>query len=179
GYFDEDGFLYLTGRAKDLIIRGGHNIDPELIEEPLNRHPQVLSAIAVGMPDPYAGELPMAFVVPRPGAEVTPEQLLSWCEAEVSERAAIPKRVEFIPAIPLTAVGKVFRPALREQISAKVLMEHLQAEGINALVSCKWQDKLGMTAEVKVADAQDQNSSELADKINSLLSAYNIAVNVT
>lgn len=178
GYFDDDGFLYLTGRAKDLIIRSGHNIDPELIEEPLNRHPQVLSAIAVGMPDPYAGELPMAFVVPRPGTDVTAAELLAWCEAEVSERAAIPKRIEFIAAIPLTAVGKVFRPLLREQISAKVLTEHLQAEGINAQVSCQWQDKIGMTAEVTVREHDGQNLAALADNISSLLSAYNIAVTV-
>ena len=179
GYLDENGFLYLTGRAKDLIIRSGHNIDPELIEEPLNRHPDVLSAIAVGMPDPYAGELPMAYVVARPGSAVTVEQLLAWCEAEVSERAAIPKRIELIASMPMTAVGKIFRPVLREQISTKVLTEHLAAQGIDAQVSCKADNKLGMTATVTVTAGTGQNRSELAERIAGLLSPYNIVVSIS
>ena len=178
GYLDEKGFLCLTGRAKDLIIRSGHNIDPELIEEPLNRHPDVVSAIAVGMPDPYAGELPMAFVVTKPGSNVTPEQLLEWCQTHISERAAIPKRLEIVPAIPLTAVGKVFRPALREQISAKVLSERLQAEGIEAQVSCKFQDRTGMTADIMLGDQHGANLSEQAEKIGNLLGSYQITINV-
>ncbi|MBU2097941.1 MAG: AMP-binding protein, partial [Gammaproteobacteria bacterium] len=171
GYVDSDGFLYLTGRAKDLIIRSGHNIDPEIIEEPLNRHPDVLSAIAVGMPDPYAGELPMAFVVLRPGATVTPQALLTYCETEVSERAAIPKRIEIIAAMPLTAVGKIFRPLLREQISASILQEHLQQQGIAADVSCKVDNKTGMTASIKLVDNNNQA------RASEMLSPYNIVVN--
>lgn len=170
GYLDNDGFLYLTGRAKDLIIRSGHNIDPEIIEEPLNRHPDVLSAIAVGMPDPYAGELPMVFVVLRPGAAVTTAELLSYCETEVSERAAIPKRIEIIATMPMTAVGKIFRPLLREQISASVLREHLQQQGITAQISCKADNKLGMTASIQLSEKQDQA------KASELLSSYNIVV---
>lgn len=173
GYLDNNGFLYLTGRAKDLIIRSGHNIDPELIEEPLNRHPQVVGAIAVGMPDPYAGELPMAFVVLQPDATVTAEQLLAYCAEEVSERAAIPKRIEIIAAMPMTAVGKIFRPQLREQISASVLREHLLQQNIMADVSCKADNKLGMIAAIKLQDAKDQA------KASELLNAYNIAVHYT
>lgn len=170
GYMDSDGFLYLTGRAKDLIIRSGHNIDPEIIEEPLNKHPDILSAIAVGMPDPYAGELPMAYVVLRPGSSVTPEELLDYCESEVSERAAIPKRIEIITSMPLTAVGKIFRPLLREQISATILREDLKHQGVIAEVSCKVDSKIGMTASVKLANANDQA------KTSELLSPYNIVV---
>ncbi|WP_339859481.1 acyl-CoA synthetase [Pseudohongiella acticola] len=173
GYLDEQGFLYLTGRAKDLIIRGGHNIDPELIEEPLNLHPDVISATAVGMPDPYAGELPMAFVVTRPGSTITPQALLSYCEKEVSERAAIPKRIEFIDAMPMTAVGKIFRPALRQQISAAILQEHLEREHINAMVTTRFDNKKGLTATVALQDATRQEETE------ALLSPYNVAINVT
>jgi fatty-acyl-CoA synthase len=170
GYMDHDGFLYLTGRAKDLIIRSGHNIDPEIIEEPLNKHPNVLSAIAIGMPDPYAGELPMAFVVLQPGSAVTPDELLSYCQSAVSERAAIPKRIEIITSMPLTAVGKIFRPLLREQISATVLHEHLHREGISAEISCKADSKVGMTASIKLADEHSKAN------VSELLSPYNIAV---
>lgn len=173
GYVDDEGFLYLTGRAKDLIIRGGHNIDPEIIEEPLNRHPNVLSAIAVGMPDPYAGELPMAFVVLQPGADTTAAELLSYCEAEVSERAAIPKRIEIISAMPITAVGKIFKPVLREQISSAVLSEHLAKEGISARVTCKADNKTGLTASVKLGDPTQKEATE------ELLSAYNVIVEMS
>ena len=168
GYMDNDGFLYLTGRAKDLISRSGHNIDPEIIEEPLNRHPEVLSAIAVGMPDPYAGELPMAFVVLQPGSAVTAQDLLTYCESEVSERAAVPKRIELIATMPMTAVGKIFRPLLREQISARVLHEHLLQQGIVADINCKADSKLGMTATVTLRNPDDQ------EQASELLSPYNI-----
>ena len=171
GYVDDDGYLYLTGRAKDLIIRSGHNIDPELIEEPLNRHPDVISATAVGMPDPYAGELPMAFVVTRPGSSVTTEELLSYCETHVSERAAIPKRLELIDAMPVTAVGKIFRPALRQKITALVLVEHLASEGIKARAEAIIDSKKGMTATVWL---DDDSQREVAGRA---LEAFNVAVN--
>ncbi|GJM14371.1 MAG: acyl-CoA synthetase [Pseudohongiella sp.] len=152
GYLGEDNFLYLSGRAKDLIIRGGHNIDPELIEEPLNSHPAVNVAIAVGLPDPYAGELPMAFVVRNSGHEVTAEQLISYCGERISERAAIPKRIEFIDAMPLTAVGKIFRPTLREMITTKALSEHIEKGGIAAQVRCFVDKRKGLCAEIQAAD---------------------------
>ncbi|MDP2283093.1 MAG: acyl-CoA synthetase, partial [Pseudohongiella sp.] len=156
-----------------LIIRGGHNIDPEIIEEPLNSHPSVLSAIAVGMPDPYAGELPMAFVVLQPGATVSSAELLSFCETEVSERAAIPKRIEILSTMPMTAVGKIFRPVLREQISAAVLTEHLAKAGIAAEVACKADNKTGMNASIKLQDAAQKSAAE------ELLSSYNLVVHIT
>lgn len=167
GYTDADGYLYLTGRAKDLIIRSGHNIDPELIEEPLNRHPDVVSTTAVGMPDPYAGELPMAYVVIRPGSTVSTHDLLTWCEQEVSERAAIPKRIEVIDTMPVTAVGKIFRPVLRERITSLVLSEHLQREGIEAQIQVSIDNKLGMVAVVTLKDPSQRTQAE------TLLSSYN------
>lgn len=173
GYMDEQGFLYLTGRAKDLIIRGGHNIDPELIEEPLNLHPDVITATAVGMPDPYAGELPMAFVVVKPGSNITSQALLTYCEDNVSERAAIPKRIEIIDAMPVTAVGKIFRPALRQQISATILQEHLEREHINAIVDARIDNRKGMVATVQLQDAARQ------EETRALLSPYNIDITVS
>ena len=75
GRIDEDGFVFVTGRAKDVIIRGGHNIDPGLIEEPLMQSPDVLLTAAVGKPDAHAGELPIAYVQLVPGSRATPDDL--------------------------------------------------------------------------------------------------------
>jgi fatty-acyl-CoA synthase len=113
GRLDEDGYLWVTGRAKDLIIRGGHNIDPMAIEEVFFQHPAVALAAVVGEPDAYAGELPVAFVQRRPGATVEAAELLAFVRERTPERAAVPVQLYFVDTIPLTAVGKVFKPALR------------------------------------------------------------------
>jgi fatty-acyl-CoA synthase len=164
GYLDADGFLFLSGRAKDLIIRGGHNIDPALLEDVLCRHPAVLSAVAVGMPDAYAGELPMAFVVLAPCSAATHEELLHWCEQHISERAAVPKRIEIIPAMPLTVVGKIYRPALRQHITQLLVRETLAEGGVSATVTCRQDHQRGLTVEVRTPDlaSQDQARTLLA-----------------
>ncbi|HJO11404.1 MAG: acyl-CoA synthetase [Gammaproteobacteria bacterium] len=151
-YLDEQGFLYLSGRAKDLIIRSGHNIDPELIEEALNAHPGVAVAIAIGLPDAYAGELPMAFVVKIPGGNVSEIDLLDYCQSTITERAAIPKRIEFIDTMPLTAVGKIFRPTLRQAIVEKVLREELENKGIAGTVSTVLDAKRGLVAKILLGE---------------------------
>jgi len=152
GYLDDKGFLYLSGRAKDLIIRSGHNIDPDLIEEPLNAHPEVMTSTAIGLPDVYAGELPMAYVVRTPGSEVSAEALIEHCTAEMSERAAIPKRIEFVDAMPLTAVGKVYRPSLRQSISEQVVRETLTNASIAASVESELEKKRGLVIRISVDD---------------------------
>ncbi|MFT6093274.1 MAG: fatty-acyl-CoA synthase [Pseudohongiellaceae bacterium] len=150
GYLDSDGFLYLSGRAKDLIIRGGHNIDPELIEEPLNAHPDVTVSIAIGLPDSYAGELPMAYVVRVKGSEISAEKLIQHCKDTMSERAAIPKRIEFIDTMPLTAVGKIFRPTLRQQITETLVKEVLALNKLPASVSSEIEKKRGLIIKIDV-----------------------------
>jgi fatty-acyl-CoA synthase len=115
GSVDADGYVRLTGRAKDLIIRGGHNIDPRTIEDALLAHPAVVAAAAVGRPDAHAGEVPVAYVALADGAEATEEELRTWATRRVPEAAAAPKRVEVVDAIPLTEVGKVFKPELRRR----------------------------------------------------------------
>jgi fatty-acyl-CoA synthase len=152
GYLDSDGFLYLSGRAKDLIIRGGHNIDPELIEEPLNAHPDVSISIAIGLPDRYAGELPMAYVVRVTDSQISAEQLIEHCANTMSERAAIPKRIEFIDAMPLTAVGKIFRPTLRQQITETLVKEVLASISISAQVASEIEKKRGLVIRIDVDD---------------------------
>ena len=83
GRQDAEGYFYLTGRKKELIIRGGHNIDPASIEEPLHRHPAVQIAAAVGRPDVHAGELPVAYVQLKPGARATEDELLSFARDQI------------------------------------------------------------------------------------------------
>ena len=122
GRFDEDGYVWLTGRAKDVIIRGGHNIDPVAVEEALHKHPAVEMAAAIGRPDAYAGEIPIVFVQLKPGASASPEELQAFARERVAERAAAPAEVRVLAQMPLTAVGKIFKPALRE-IAAKEALE--------------------------------------------------------
>ncbi|WP_410211435.1 acyl-CoA synthetase [Aquirhabdus sp.] len=113
GQQDIDGYFFLTGRKKELIIRGGHNIDPALIEEPLHKHPAVALAAAVGRPDAHAGELPVAYVQLKAGAHTTEAELLTFIESHMTERAALPKQIHIIAEMPLTAVGKIFKPTLK------------------------------------------------------------------
>ncbi|TVT46888.1 acyl-CoA synthetase [Amycolatopsis rhizosphaerae] len=122
---DADGFVHLAGRAKDLIIRGGHNIDPAIIEDALLSHPQVTAAGAVGRPDEHSGEVPVAYVTLVPGATATAEDLLAWAAGRVPERAAVPKSVTVLGALPVTDVGKPYKLALRADATRRVLGEAL------------------------------------------------------
>ncbi|MDB2407353.1 acyl-CoA synthetase [Jannaschia sp.] len=141
GRIDEDGYLWITGRAKDLIIRGGHNIDPAEIEEALAGHPAVAMAGAIGQPDAFAGELPCAYVELVAGATVTPEELVKHCEGHVHERAARPKHIEVLDELPKTAVGKVFKPDLRRRAIIRIYDAALADAGIAAKVSEVMEDK--------------------------------------
>jgi fatty-acyl-CoA synthase len=141
GRIDADGYLFITGRAKDLIIRGGHNIDPAEIEEALAGHPDVAMVGAVGQPDPFAGEMPCAYVELVAGAQATPEALMEHLRAHISERAAIPKHLEILPALPKTAIGKVFKPELRKLAIRRVYDETLAAAGLKARVAAVIEDE--------------------------------------
>lgn len=121
GRIDADGYLWITGRKKDLIIRGGHNIDPAVIEEALLSHPAVAFVGAIGQPDARAGELPCAYVELVAGASATVEQLQAHAEKTISERAAKPHHIEILDELPKTAVGKVFKPDLRRRAIRRVL----------------------------------------------------------
>lgn len=129
GRVDRQGYFWLTGRSKELIIRGGHNIDPKLIEDPLHAHPAVAMAAAVGRPDAHAGEVPVVYVQLRPAASVSEEALMAWAQRNIAERAAWPKKVSVIPALPTTAVGKLFKPALIDREVAAVVNEEAKSVG--------------------------------------------------
>lgn len=132
GRQDEDGYFWLTGRKKELIVRGGHNIEPKLIEETLCKHDSVALAAAVGCPDAHAGEVPVAYValtqsaaenldieneqiILNKAAENLLKEITQFANQNITERAAIPKRIELCTALPTTAVGKVFKPQLEMQ----------------------------------------------------------------
>jgi fatty-acyl-CoA synthase len=121
GHIDAQGYVHITGRAKDVIIRGSHNIDPGLVEDAFQAHPAVALCAVVGEPDAYAGELPVAFVTLKPGVVVSAEALLAEVAPHVYERPAAPKRVTIIDAMPVTAIGKIYKPTLRlRAIEAKL-----------------------------------------------------------
>ena len=122
---DDEGFIYLAGRAKDLIIRGGHNIDPAVIEDALLTHPDVTGAAAVARPDSHSGEVPVGFVSVRPGATITGDELTAFVGGLISERAAIPKAVTVIDAIPVTDVGKPYKVPLRAIAAEHALTDAL------------------------------------------------------
>jgi fatty-acyl-CoA synthase len=130
GREDTEGYFWLTGRSKELIIRGGHNIDPMQIEEPLLRHPDVQMAAAVARPDAYYGELPVAYVQLRTGASASEEAMLEYAKSTIGERAAWPKVIRFIDQMPQTAVGKLFKPALRRMEIRDALLSALNDAGL-------------------------------------------------
>ncbi len=147
GRLDADGYLWITGRAKDLFIRGGHNIDPAVIEEALMGHPAVAFAGAIGQPDAHAGETPAVYVELVAGAVVEAAELQAFAAAHVSDRTAAPKHLEVLAALPKTAVGKVFKPELRRLAITRVYDGALGAAGLGARVHDVVEDKrLGLVA---------------------------------
>jgi fatty-acyl-CoA synthase/long-chain acyl-CoA synthetase len=149
GRVDPDGYLWITGRAKDLIIRGGHNIDPAEIEEALLHHEAVAFAGAIGQPDAHSGEVACAFVELVDGASVSEEDLLAFCKEHVHERAAHPKHLTILTELPKTAVGKIFKPDLRKHAITRVYNDALEKAGLSArVVSVEDDKKLGLVAQV-------------------------------
>ncbi|MDQ0022576.1 fatty-acyl-CoA synthase [Variovorax paradoxus] len=121
GWIDGEGRLNLSGRSKDLIIRSGHNIDPKVIEDALGAHPAVQLCAAVGAPDAYAGELPVVFATLVPGASATADELLAFTAARVDEAPAKPRSVIVIENMPMTNVGKIYKPELRAMAASRVV----------------------------------------------------------
>ncbi len=112
GRLDEDGFLYIVERKKDLIIRGGFNVYPREVEEVLYAHPQIAEAAVVGMPDPLMGEDVLAYVVPRNDATLTEESVIAFCQERLA-KFKCPKRVRFLEVLPKSPIGKILRKELR------------------------------------------------------------------
>ncbi|QTS85498.1 acyl-CoA synthetase [Ectopseudomonas khazarica] len=165
GRVDADGYIWLTGRSKDLIIRGGHNIDPQMIEEALHKHPAVAMAAAVGKPDEKAGELPVVYVQLKPGNQASEAELLEHAAAHIPERAAIPKNAWIVDAIPLTAVGKTFKPALRFDAIARVYQSDLAALHPAIRVEVLSDDQAGQLAHVHVPNQDEALASAIGERL--------------
>src|SRR4029077_950338 len=115
GRLDEDRFLFIVERKKDLIIRGGFNIYPREVEEVLYAHPAVAEAAVVGMKDPLMGEDVLAFVVLRSGAHASAKEVAAFCEERLA-RYKCPKQIRFVDSLPKSPIGKILRKELRTQV---------------------------------------------------------------
>lgn len=177
GYLSPDGRLFLTGREKDLIVRSGHNIDPAAIEDVANRFEGVDVSAAVGMPDQYAGEVPALFVVPAEGQNLDLDELRTFLQTHVHERPAWPKNILKIEALPVTAVGKLFKPALRDMaIAEKVRLETLAICGSNVQVSSeiRLNERKHTVVEVTLQGATDTQLAQLDGALKPLGQTYSI-----
>ena len=114
GYLDEDGYLFLSGRSKDFIKRGGEMVSPQEVEDALLSHPGIQEAAVIGVPDPQWGERIRALVVPTPGAAPTPEDLIRHCHHRLASFKR-PESVVFVPQIPKNPMGKVLKRVLRDR----------------------------------------------------------------
>lgn len=178
GRLDEHGYLFLTGREKDLIIRSGHNIDPQAIEEVANSHPAVAVSAAVGMPDGYAGELPVIFVTLAPGQSVDTAELQKFIGDRIPEPPAKPRHLFVLDTIPVTGVGKIYKPALRDMaLVYKLRMEiaelgqAVQLLGISA-------SKDGTEAAVTLKAASDADRDRCEGKLAAALASLPSKVKV-
>ena len=170
GYKDAEGRVYIAGRSKDLIIRSGHNIDPAMIENVMSKHPAVALAAAVGMPDAYAGELPVCFVELHADVEISDEELHRHAQATINERPSWPKHIHIVDTVPLTTVGKIYKPSLRCKAAKLRVTDLIQNElglsptGVEALDG----GARGMRVTVTLAEA-DRPSVPTVEKA---LAAY-------
>jgi fatty-acyl-CoA synthase len=181
GRIDGDGFIFVTGRAKDIIIRGGHNIDPSLIEEPLLQFPDVVHAAAVGRPDSHAGELPVAYVQLIPGSKATPEKIAAFLEPRIAEKAAMPKEIIVMDSLPLTNVGKPLKSVLRQDIAErtfrKILAETtgLSCENGALRVAAEPHPTRGIVVAIEIAGVDESAQPEQSARIAEIMDRYSLA----
>jgi len=181
GRIDSDGYVFVTGRAKDVIIRGGHNIDPALIEEPLLQSPDVLHAAAVGKPDAHAGELPVAYVQLVPASKATPEDLAAFIAPRIAERAAMPKEIIVMDSLPLTNIGKPLKAVLRQDIAERTFQTILAAttglscENGQLSIAVEPHPTRGVVVSVAVKGVDASAQPELAARISETMDRYSFA----
>ncbi len=175
-YTDEQGRLFIAGRSKDLIIRSGHNIDPVLIEDALQSHPAVALAAAVGQPDKYAGELPVCYVALKPGTQATADELKAYAGPLIAERPAWPKQIIVIDAIPVTSVGKIFKPQLRtdavQRLVAQVVADVVGSD--EAVIDVAAGGKRGIDVTVTLPTALSGQQSAVEKVLDGYLFDYKV-----
>jgi fatty-acyl-CoA synthase len=172
GTVDEDGYVWVSGRSKDLIIRGGHNIDPREIEEALGAHPAVEIVAAVGRPDHAKGEMPVAYVQLKSGTVAEPAELLRFCRDLVQEKASVPIHVTVLDRLPTTPVGKISKPTLRE-MALKEEVQQVVSSSSRAPISCAIAlDDTGLRRTVIVTLTAEAASSVDIESLEDRLGAY-------
>ena len=170
GKIDEDGYVWITGRAKDQIIRGGHNIDPAIIEETLAGHDSVAFVGAIGQPDTKLGEVPCVYVELIESATVSPDELLQFSKENITNKLAVPESVEILEALPKTAVGKVFKPDLRIRAINRVLSQRFKQEGLKVDISTAEIPKKGL-----VSNIDGDWDEEQKERVQGILNEYPLA----
>ena len=175
GRLDTDEYLWVTGRSKDVIIRSGHNIDPLVIEDALRKHEDVALVGAVGRPDAYAGELPVAYVQLKPGRQTKITELAEIATQNISESAAMPKEIFIVDQIPLTVVGKIFKPELRKLAATKVFTELLTPlNETSSSYSIELQDhpKHGMICKICIPAEDGEAKAKAAKLVDQLTKGF-------
>lgn len=175
-YVDAAHRLFICGRSKDLIIRSGHNIDPSIIENAFAAHPAVSLAAAVAQPDRYAGELPVCYVVLQKDASVTMEELRAFAEPRIAERPAWPKRIYMVDNILVTAVGKIFKPALRCDAAQRIVVEELQnvVDVAQAVVEVSAGGKRGLDVKIALPPKESEKGADVHKALEGFL--FNVTV---
>ncbi|NOZ42318.1 MAG: hypothetical protein GXP02_04010 [Alphaproteobacteria bacterium] len=175
GRQDAQGYFWLTGRTKELIIRGGHNIDPAVIENALIKHDAVREVAAVGKPDRHAGEVPVAYVVLRPGQTCEPSGLIEFAKKHIAEQAAVPKEIYLVAALPLTAVGKIFKPDLKRDAIRRVVHDVVAAFGLTPVISVDPDRTYGTVVTIIFESNATQKTIE---KIKRIMAQYTFHVTI-
>jgi len=173
GSVDEDQFVWIYGREKDVIIRGGHNIDSAKIDEVLMSHPAVALAAAVAKPDIEKGELPMAYVELISGTQATPEEIMEFAREQMTERAAVPVEIVILDKLPLTAVGKLSKPPLRLDAIRREIVRQCNHHIPDSKVEVHIYEKNGkISSVVNIENINDDNFI----KIKEVLSLYTLDI---
>lgn len=176
GRMDRDGYLWIIGRAKDVIVRGGHKIDPSVIEQPLERHPDVVHCAAVGKPALDVGELPIAYVLLKAGASVSVPELREYAAAHIPERAAVPKEIIVVSELPLSGVGKILKPPLRQDAALRAITELVAGAVPSASVAVQFAEGSG-PASVRVT--APGTSPDRRARVASLLAALPVSTELS
>ena len=179
GFVDDQGRLHLSGRSKDLIIRSGHNIDPKVIEDALGAHPAVQLCAAVGAPDAYAGELPVVYATLRPGEQVTEAELLAFTAERVDEAVARPRWVQVIETMPVTNVGKIYKPDLRQRAACHTVQALVDSVCAEAPGSPRPQVQPEGDNAVRVTVAPDTDADALQARMREVLAPLPLTVRIT
>lgn len=176
GRQDAEGYFWLTGRKKEIIIRGGHNIDPRMIEEPMHKHPAVALVAAVGSPDAKVGEVPVIFVQLKAGHQATGEELYHFAQEHIAERAAWPQAIHILEEMPVTPIGKVHKLPLMMGEIERVLERELSKVPVIERVETKIVSdrKYGLLAEVTITPKKGANIDTAKKEAENLLGLYTV-----